>query len=763
MIEHTTTVTTLAQFCHRQGDIDHRFTASPTGVQGIAGHQRLYARRPDSYLREHAVEHLHTQENLALTLRGRADGYDPQRALVEEIKTCRVAPSTIPETVSRLHLAQGRLYGAIIAERDNLTELEIRLTWLNIDSDEEFCLTQHYSREELDTFLQQTLNRFSHWLQLLGELQAQRDTSLQGLGFPHGKFRPGQREIAELTYKCIDQGGQLLLEAPTGIGKTAAVLFPALKALATSKHDKLVFSTAKTVGRRAAEETLSLFRRMGYRGTALSLTARERICLSPGKACHGDDCPYARNYYSKLPQALQAAVNRASLTRVDMEELAREYEVCPYELALDLIPWVDIIIADLHYVFSLSATLGSAMELDALRWSVLVDEAHNLPGRARGMYSAQLGKSKLMKVRKTATGQVAKALNRINRQLLALQKIAWQSPDFHSEEAPPPTLLQALLDFTATISEQIGQEPAYLQRDPLLMDFYFEVLQFLRVAEHWGDDFRFQLSRSADKQSLRIALNCLDPARLLGERHQRSHAVTAFSATLSPLPWSRASLGLTEQAVCSRASSPFDKTQLSVTLATHIDTRYHQRTASLGQLSQLVANWLQRESGNCIVYFPSYRYMDACLTLLDIATGPLPGRTLWRQQREADEAAQQGLLDLLAERTDVAAFCILGGIFSEAIDLPGNQLSSVVIVGVGMPQVNRDTKELQAWYEDNQGAGFEYAFLYPGMQKVDQALGRVVRGLGDQGTALLIDPRYRQPRYRQLLPQWWQYQPMAEN
>ena len=535
------------------------------------------------------------------------------------------------------------------------------------------------------------------------------------------------------------------------------MLFPALKALATDKHDKVIYITAKTVGRRAAEETLAQFSAAGFRGSALSLTAKERICLSPGRACHGDDCPYARNYYDKLPLALEAAIHQPALHREDMESLARRFEVCPYELALDLVPWVDVIIADLHYVYSFSATLAHIMETGSRRCTVLLDEAHNLPGRARGMYSARLSKALVMQARAIAGPDLTRALGRINRQLLALQKAPWQEPEFNSSETLPEPLTRALQMFTAAVTEQLALEPAFLHQNPPLMDCYFEVLQFLRVAERWGPEYRFELSRSSGKQSLCITLNCLDPARLLASRQQSAHAITAFSATLSPLAWSRSALGLDEEAVCSRAQSPFAAQQLQVTLATGIDTRYRQRRASLPVLAHLLQRWLLQEPGNCILYFPSYTYMKDCLEELE-ANGELSAhRTLWRQQPESDDSQREELPSLLAERRDIAAFCILGGVFGEGIDLPGDQLSSVVVIGVGMPQVNRQTRQLQAWHEQSHGAGFEYTFLYPGMQKVDQALGRVVRGMADRGRALLIDPRYGQPQYRQLLPQWWSY------
>ena len=447
------------------------------------------------------------------------------------------------------------------------------------------------------------------------------------------------------------------------------------------------------------------------------------------------------------------AMQRGKLTREDIETLAREHEVCPYELAIDLVPWVDLIIGDLHYVYSLSAVLGRSMETDGTRWTVLLDEAHNLPGRARRMYSASIGKHLLMQARKETSGSPKRALDRCNRALLALNKDEWQEENFHSFDSVPAKLLRALQELSAQTSRQLAEDPAFLQRLPRYMDFYFEVLQFLRVAENWGDEYRCELSRQAGAQSLVVTLNCLDPARLLAQRQAHAHAVVAFSATLTPQMWARSALGLSEDAVCSRSESPFSPDQLRVSLATDLDTRYQQRQQSLPALVDRIDQWLQDTQGNCIVYFPSYRYMRDVVDLLPENNQ----RQLWVQQPDLSETGRDELLALLEQHTNISAFCILGGVFGEGIDLPGDRLRSVVVVGVGMPQVNRDTRQLQEYHQQKHGAGFDHTFLYPGMQKVDQALGRVVRTLDDRGTALLIDTRYSQQQYRALLPPWWEY------
>lgn len=756
MNELQVSVRDLAAFCHQSGDIDHRFTPSPTAEQGIAGHQRIHGRRPLTWQREFSVAYRYEQGEIPLLLKGRADGYDPEQGVVEEIKTCRVPTSAIPESVTRLHLAQARLYGAVILLQEDLPELEVRLTWFNIDSGEEHSLGQQYSRDELLGFLQDTLQRFSGWLGKLAQLRRDRDRGIRALGFPHGEFRSGQRDIAELVYKCVDQGGQAMVEAPTGIGKTVAVMYPAVKALAAGKHEAMVFVTARTVGRRAAEDCLELLSGGGARLGGLSLTAKEKVCFSPGKACHGDDCRFARGYYDRLPAALDAAMDAGSLRRQEVERIARNFDVCPYQLADDLLPWVDIVIADIHYVYSLTPTLGNRMALDNRRWTVMLDEAHNLPERARGMYSARLTKRQLMGVKKLGRGPVKRALERVNRGMLHLQREAWPEGDVDSRRELPEDTVNALGDFVAAVGEAMAGEAAFPPANPEIMEFYFEVLQWLRVAEQWGEEFLLELDRGKGPQGLSLALNCLDPSRLLGQCQGRLHALVAFSATLSPAPWMRALLGLEEAAVCRRMESPFDPSQLDVQVATDIDTRYRQREGSLGQLSGLIRSWLGQTPGNCIVYFPSYRYMQSCIDALQ-AQQAFAGRTLWQQQAGLDERAREQLLETFETRRDVAAFCILGGVFGEGVDLPGERLSSVVVVGVGLPQVGRERDQLQAWYQQRMGEGFEYAYLYPGMQKVSQALGRVVRTDSDRGRALLIDPRYGWPRYRELLPPWWLY------
>jgi DNA excision repair protein ERCC-2 len=750
----TVGVRELAQFCFRRGDIDYRFTPSPTAAQGIEGHQHIARNRPATYQAEYAVEEEFSLQDCQLLVRGRADGFDPGLGLVEEVKTCRVDFAQIPDVQQALHRAQARLYGALLCRALDLPGLDVRLTYWNIDREEEWQQCEQMDAEALEDVLKQALQYYGDWIKALLQCERRRDASIASLEFPHGLWRAGQREMAETVYKCIDQRGQLLLQAPTGIGKTAAVLYPAAKALAAGKHQRVVYLTARTVGRRAAEQTLDQFRQAGLSLRSLSLSAREQVCLSPGKACHGEDCPYALGYYDRLPAAMAAAREEQSLNREVLERLALEHTVCPYQLAADMLPWVDVVIADINYVYSFHAMVSSIMDGHGLAWSVLLDEAHNLPDRARDMYGAWLHKAKLMAARKQCQGPVRKALDRCNRVLLALQKEPWQETDFDSTTKLPDSLLQVLQGFAADVSAQMGENPVFLQQRQQLADFYFEVLQLMRVAEVFGPEYRFERYRGQGKQDFKLRLNCLDASRLLQQRQQAAHSVTAFSATVSPSDWVAPALGFQDQAVFMSLPSPFQSDQLAITLDTRIDTRYRAREQSMPLLCETIRCWLGEHSGNCIVYFPSYRYLEDSLAVLQ---GQLGERTVCVQQRSFDETRRQQLLQMLAERRNVVAFCILGGVFGEGIDLPGDQLSSVVVVGVGLPQFNREREVLKDYYSQCCGRGFEYAYQYPGMQKVNQALGRVVRRDSDRGQVLLLDSRYSDPGWRALLPDWWEY------
>ena len=753
MPELRVSVRELAEFCHRRGDIDYRFTPSPSAAEGIAGHQHVQRSRGEGYLAEYPLEARIQDASLNIYVVGRADGYRPEEPLLEEIKTCRVQREDIPSAVESLHWAQLMLYGGVLCSSSEVEQVSLVLTYFHVDSTQEWHRRERCGREQLLDFLHSTIASMRRWLLLQRDWRTTRNASLNALSWPYPAFRDSQRAMAETVYKCIATGRTSLLEAPTGTGKTAAALFPALKALAAGKHERVVFTTARTVGRRAAEEGLRHMEAAGAALRRLSLSAKESICFSPGRACQADDCAFAAGYYDRLPKALEACMANADLSRPVIEALAREHEVCPYQLAMDLLPWVDLCIGDLHYVYSLNAAVAARYREQGDRFSLLVDEAHNLPDRARDMYSAALSKSALLLARRQAPAAIKTALTALNKGFLALDKVPWESPGFDSKADAPAALPPLLFRFTAAVSEALAEAPTVLQSRPDLLQFFFDCLQFQRVLEQWGDEFRFEMQRDGSQQSLVLRLRCLDPSRLLAERHEAAQSVAAFSATASPAGWMQAELGMTGS-VFQSLPSPFAPEQLEVTLCTALDTRYRARERTLPELAHRIVDWLASNPGNSIVYFSAYRYMEA---VFDYMRPMIHGRNVFCQQRHWREEDRQALLTTLESQRDVIAFCILGGVFGEGVDLPGEALSSVVIVGAGLPQFNPERDALKHYFQARHGLGFEFAYLYPGIQKVAQALGRVVRTESDRGHALIIDPRFADPAYRSLLPPWWRY------
>lgn len=756
MPEISVSVRELAAFCHRVGDLDARFGPGPSAAEGIRGHRELAAARGDGYLAEYALETTYTRGDLTLRLRGRADGYIPELPLIEEIKTCRIDPARLPADLSRLHLAQARLYAAMLAAAEGLAEVQVRLTWYDLSRREEHPLDQTYSSTELAQFLQRSCERYACWMSARLQHDARRDASIRALAFPFGDYRPGQRELAELVYKCVHGGGQLMLEAPTGLGKTAAVLYPAIKGLAHNCHDHVVFCTAKHSGRDAAEDTLAGLASNGLIATTLTLTAKERICFSPGHACRADDCQYARGYYDKLPGAREAALQRRILTQGDVEALAREHALCPYQLGLDLLPWVDLTIADQHHVFSLHAAVTALSAQSASRWTVLVDEAHNLPARARGMFSATLS-GDFAAAERVLRGAPRKALAALDTALEALfLKHVATSVDYAVLQQPPAALLASMQAVITAIAEQLAQPGAPPRPHPDVQALYFTLLHFVRLSDLAADDFCCELLA---REVCSLRLNCIDPARLLAQRHAALHALVVFSATLSPAGWMRALLGLDAAAVFRRCASPYQPRQLGVSIEPAIDTRLPQRERSKPRLLARLVDWLAAQPGNCLVFFPSHRYLRDCV---DELRPLLHDRQLWVQPTPGNAGQPGELRELLRTQRNICGLCLLGGSYSEGIDLPGDQLCSVVLVGPGLPQPDRDNRLQQDYFQRLHGNGFRYASLYPAMQRVNQSLGRVVRGDTDCGAALLIDGRYTQPEYRALLSGHWEYRVLGD-
>ncbi|WP_449433259.1 ATP-dependent DNA helicase [Pseudomonas putida] len=749
-MSYSVAVRALCEFSAKVGDLDLRFTPSPTAQEGIEGHRRVVARRAAGYESEVALE----GQYAGLKVRGRADGYDPACNRLEEIKTYRGDLARQPANHRQLHWAQAKVYAWLLCQARQLPAIEVALVYLDVDSDGQTLLSEHYLAGELQVFFETQCQRFLAWAQAQEQRLAERNRGLHSLGFPYPQFRQGQRQLAETLYKAVSTGRCLMAQASTGIGKTLGTLFPLLKAVVPQQLDKLFFLTAKTPGRALALDALRQLTEATPQPAlrTLELIARDKACEHPGNACHGESCPLAQGFYDRLPAAREAAAGLPLLDRANLREVALAHQVCPYYLGQEMARWVDVLVADYNYYFDAHALLFSLTQANQWRVAVLVDEAHNLVERGRGMYSASLDQGQLHALRQSKPAGLVSALDRLNRQWNALYKE--QRAPYQASEQLPEAFLRALQQCIGLIQERLNQAPVEL--DAQVLQFFYQALQFSRVAELFDEHFIFDISQREGPRKRRLATLCLrnvNPARLLGPRMQAARSVTLFSATLSPRRFYTDLLGMPDDTAWLEVAAPFRAEQLKVRIASQVSTRYGQRQASLGPIVELIAEQYQRAPGNYLAFFSSFEYLQQVYALLAERYPAMPS---WAQAPGMDEAARQAFLERFAPDGQGVGFAVLGGAFGEGVDLPGTRLIGAFVATLGLPQVNPVNEQFKQRLGRQFGAGFDYAYLYPGVRKVIQAAGRVIRGDQDRGVLVLIDERFAERRVQQMFPAWWQ-------
>ncbi|HYD80174.1 MAG TPA: helicase C-terminal domain-containing protein [Paucimonas sp.] len=754
-MKYVVAVRALCEFTAKRGDLDLRFTPSPSAQEGIAGHAVVAARRKTGYQTEIALSGEYRQ----LTVRGRADGYDPERNRLEEIKTYRGKLDGMPDNHRHLHWAQAKIYGWLQCRRLGLSGIELALVYFDIGSQRETVFAETHSAEALQLHFEEHCERFLAWAEQELAHRAARDRALKGLRFPHAEFRPGQRALAEAVYKGTASGRCLLAQAPTGIGKTVGTLFPVLKACPSQQLDKVFFLAAKTSGRGLALDALKTIRR----GAAplplriLELVARDKACEHPDKACHGESCPLARGFYDRLPAARAAALRIELLDQAAVRETALAHDVCPYYLSQDLARWSDVVVGDYNYFFDLSAMLHGLTIANEWRVATLVDEAHNLVERGRKMYSAELDQAAFLNLRRNVPQALAKAFARIHRAWNALLKE--QAGPYRIHEAPPHKLLAALQGAAGEMTEYMAEHPAAVSAD--LQAFYFDALHFLRVAELFDANSLFDVTLDAGipgkgrKRSI-LCLRNIVPAPFLGQRFAATRSTILFSATLSPWYFYADTLGLPDATAWIDVESPFTAAQLSVRIAADISTRYRDRDDSLAPIADLIARHYRENPGNYLAFFSSFEYLQKSVELFRRRFPDIPA---WEQARRMEEPERDAFLARFVPSGRGIGFAVLGGAFGEGIDLPGDRLIGAFIATLGLPQLNPVNEQIKQRMQQLFGAGYDYAYLYPGLQKVIQAAGRVIRTPEDRGTVYLIDDRFARSEVRDLLPKWWNLGP----
>ena len=825
-MDYTVAVRELCEFTAKHGDLDLRFTPAPTAQQGMAGHAVAAARRGAGYRSEVPL----TGQHLNLRVRGRCDGFDPASRRLDEVKTFKGSLERQPAVQRHLHWAQAKVYGWLLCQQEGWSALDVALVYLDIGSQQETVLVEHCSAQHLQDHFEQHCARFLLWAEQQLAHRTARDTALQALAFPFGDFRTGQRPLAEAVYRAAQGGRCLLAQAPTGIGKTMGTLFPLLKAAAPHMLDKVFFLTAKTSGRQVALQALERLgaalpasagaapepaakasagsaqaRAPGSPGATaalalrvLELVARDKACVHPDKACHGQSCPLALGFYDRLPAARQAALPApgseagarpfALLDAARVQAVALAHQVCPYYLSQELARWADVVVGDYHYYFDSSALLHHLAQANGWRVALLVDEAHNLVERGRKMYTAELQPERLALARRSpgarASALVKRALARVDRCWRALDAAQTSAYAVHGDGFPPQ-LLAALQHCSTALGAHFAEHPE--RPDAALQAFYFDALHLLRLAEvldahslvdtrlpaaslgHTGHTTPTTPTAAADPAGAQaspqtttkgrrpaprsvVCIRNLVPAPFLQPRLQAAHTSTLFSATLQPTHYYADLLGLPDRFAAVDVASPFAARQLQVQVARHISTRFNHRQASLAPSVELMARQFAQLPGNYLAFFSSYDHLQQVAALLAATHPQLP---CWRQSPRMGEAEQRQFLQRFTDTSTGIGFAVLGGSFAEGIDLPGRRLVGAFVSTLGLPQVNPVNEQVRARMQALFGAGYDYTYLFPGLQKVVQAAGRVIRTPSDQGVVHLLDDRFARPEVQRLLPRWW--------
>jgi len=758
-LEKTTlavSVRALIEHSLRTGDLEMTFFGTARPLEGGRIHRLLQKSRPEGYEAEVIVSRTVETDTLVLRIGGRIDGVliTADGTVIEEIKTTTRSLDDVVAAENPLHWGQAQCYAFMYAAGHGLSSLIIRLTYYNLDTGEALSTDRRYTLADLEAFFSTLTENYLSWAVRLAEWKNLRNESIANLIFPYDDYRPGQRRMAEGIYRTIRDGGQLIVQAPTGIGKTVAALFPAIKAIYGGHTDIIFYLTARTTGKTVAEKALDDLRGAGLRLKSLTLTAKERICFMPESACNGEECPYARGFFDRVGAAIGEVFDHDAMTRETVEDIARKHEVCPFEFSLEAALNADCIICDYNYAFDPRICLRRFFEEGNGEITLLVDEAHNLVDRARDMFSAELMKEPVLGLRRSVKNDLAavhRALGGINTELVALRKRCEAAKAPLVDRDIPDKLPQKIRRFTAAAERWLAKNIGAPYRDDLL-DVYFTANTFLRVAERYDERYATILTR--DGKDLTVRLFCIDPSVQMREALARVCSTVFFSATMVPTNYFRNVLGLDMSAPGIILPSPFPPEHLHILCANRISTLYRDREKTKESVTHAIAALVTGRKGNYLVYFPSYEYMTS---VHQVFHENYPAVETLVQSPGMTESERGLFLDRFRHDNDstLVGFAVMGGIFGEGIDLTGDRLTGAAIIGVGLPGLSPERGIIRDYFNTLNGSGFEFAYMYPGINKVLQAAGRVIRSENDRGVILLVDRRFGSNRYRSLLPNEW--------
>jgi len=742
----------------RQGDLSSVFDLSSrtSGYSGLRAHQKIQKSRPDTYHSEVPVFYRIDNESLTLDIQGRIDGVYRQNGsvVIEEIKTTRRDLDNFIAEQNSLHWAQVKTYAAMYSLENNIDNIQAQLTYCQLETGEIKTFFQEISNEELHLFFLDLASQYLDWMERIESWQSARSEAILNANFPYSSFRLGQLQMVEDVSHTIQNQEQMIIQAPTGTGKTIAALFPAVKALAQGHVEKIFYLTARTTGRVIAEKTLMKLNTKNLQIKFVTLTAKEKICFNPDKNCTSEECPYAKGYYDRLAEARESLFRQDEFTRETILEIAEFYEICPFEFSLDLSLWVDCVICDVNYAFDPRVYLRRFFLENSLNCTFLIDEAHNLVDRSREMFSARITKGGFLELRRkldNKKSEIYTLIGEINNTLLE-RKQALGDEVYAWDKDCPEDLLSLLKRLVLSLERKVTANPQS-PLNQILLDHYFEVNWFCKVADMYDDNYVTCLEQKG--RDLTVKLFCVDPSTHLSAALERTNSAVLFSATITPMSYFAQILGCREDVQKRILPSPFPPENLCLLASKSVSTLYRHRSHTKNDLAKTIGSLVNAKKGNYLVFFPSYAYMDMVFPLYEQL---FPHHTMLVQTQGMGEDERLLFLEHFSYENNntLVGFVVMGGIFGEGIDLMGDRLSGAVVVGVGLPGLSLERELIRVHFEEKQMPGFNYSYLYPGMNRVFQAAGRVIRSEEDRGAILLVDTRYSLPQYASLFPSDWQ-------
>lgn len=742
----------LIEFVLRSGDIDNGFKSTNRAVEGTLAHQKVQKTYGENYRAEVSLKYTYDYDKYSFEIEGRADGiyHLENEAIIDEIKSTTRDLELIEIDFNPLHWAQAKVYGLIYCIQNNLKKIDIQVTYFHIETEEVKRFKEEFTIGELEEFVEDIVKRYIDWAELSFGWEDIRDRSIKDLSFPFKEYRKGQRELAVSVYKTIKEKKNLFTKAPTGIGKTMSTLFPAIKAMAEGRVKRIFYLTAKTITREVPLKSMNLLLDNGLKAKAIVITAKDKICLNDEVKCNPRDCEFAKGHFDRVNDALiDIFLNENLIDRETIKEYALKHRVCPFEFSLDVSLWMDVIICDYNYVFDPQVYLRRFFEELSYNYVFLVDEAHNLIDRSREMFSASLSREKFKEIKDVFKGKyssIHKKIKKIEGLFNNLKKEHSIVERFRSKEEftefyfPLKSLLTSLEPWLIEEKDDEQYEK--------VIEVYFDTVKYLKVSELFDESYVMEIE--IGEEGMILKQFCVNPSALLKEAMKRGAASIFFSATLTPIDYYKNLLGGRKKDYHMRLASPFPRENLKLLIRDNISTRYKDRENTYMDIVETIKTFVSQRQGNYFVFFPSYMYMRKVYEIIEY-----DGLNISIQEDNMSETMREEFLERFDKERDLVAFGVLGGMFSEGIDLVGDKLLGAIVVSVGLPGISFERDIIKDYFNETTRKGFDYAYTYPGINKVLQAAGRVIRTEKDRGAILLIDDRFGTDKYKNLFPEEW--------